>query len=223
MKSSFRNFFYRLPFVKQWRLWIWKRSLDLIQHERLFNELYSDVDGFSLSKIARADCDAPEYLYGEIEFLSFVALLGRCSPNQSTIFYDLGSGTGKAVLTMALVFHVKQSIGIELFPALHQAAVAQKNKLALVSKFQSRAKTIQFIQDNFLNQSISDANLIFINATAFFGQHWIDISTKLEQISSGSFVITTSKPLRSSAFQLQEQTWALMSWGVVKTYIQYRK
>lgn len=222
MKDRFYKFLQRLPFYKQWRLWLWRKSLDLDKHQTQFDWLYRDVCGFALSKIARTNHDAPEYLYGEIEFLPFVALLGRCKPNQSTIFYDLGSGLGKAVLSIAMVFKIKQSIGIEFFPDLHQAACNIKNKLAQTNDYQQAANSIEFIQDNFLNIDIKPATLIFVNATAFFGQTWIDISKKLEQVTSGCHVITTSKAIISEAFQLQEQTWVLMSWGIVKAFIQYR-
>lgn len=219
MKSSFTRL---LPFYRQWRLRVWRKALALDKHQAVFDALYKDVNGFSLSKASRITNDAPEYTYGEIDFLSFVALLGRCKPDQSTIFYDLGSGTGKAVLAIAMVYKIRQATGIELFPALHEAASNQKTNLALNTDYQAIADSIQFIQGNFLNEEFTSATLIFINSSAFFGQTWQDISIKLEQVCPGCRVITTSKPLASALFKAEEETLVSMSWGVVKAFIQSR-
>lgn len=88
----------------------WQDALAISKHLAVFQQLYADVNGFALSKKARLGGDAFEYVYGEIEFESFTALLSLCHPNSSTIFYDLGSGTGKAVLACAMVFNVKKAV-----------------------------------------------------------------------------------------------------------------
>lgn len=70
----------------------------------MFQNLYEDVDGYSISRKARVKMDAFAYTYGEIEFLSFIALLSLVKPNENSVFYDLGSGTGKAVIAAAMVY-----------------------------------------------------------------------------------------------------------------------
>ena len=68
---------------------------------------------------ARQKQDAIEYVYGEIEFLPFIALLSLDKPDSKTVFYDLGSGIGKAVLACAMVYPVHKSVGVELLPELY--------------------------------------------------------------------------------------------------------
>ncbi|MCC5014337.1 MULTISPECIES: hypothetical protein [Legionella] len=214
-------------FLPLWRRQIklqrWRKSLSLNKHYKVYRQLYANVDGFALSKVERTKQDAPEYVYGEIDFESFIALLSLGKPGPSTVFYDLGSGVGKAVLACIMVFDVKKSCGIELFSSLHHCAQQQQQRLTCIRDYETKANRIKFIQGNFLETSVADANLIFINATAFFGETWLAISQLVEQIQPGALVITTSKTLRSDLFTLETVTQVKMSWGIVKAYIQQRQ
>jgi hypothetical protein len=69
----------------------WQSRLAIKEHLVIYNQLFCHVNGFALSKKARAKLDAFEYLYGEIEFTSFIALLALANPDKETVFYDLGS------------------------------------------------------------------------------------------------------------------------------------
>lgn len=200
----------------------WKNSLALDKHFAVFQQLYANVDGFALSKAERIGNDAFEYVYGEIEFEAYIALLSLGNPNSSTVFYDLGSGTGKAVLACAMVFKVQKSCGIELFSSLHQAAELQKSRLKELPDYFEKAKCIEFKKADILQTHFDDASLIFINATGFFGDSWLGISKCIEQIKPGSLVISTSKALSSELFTCLRVTEVAMSWGIVKAFIQQR-
>ena len=197
----------------------WYRSLDLKKHQKNFDALFQGINGFALSQLARKKEDAMEYTYGEIEFLPFIALLSLVKPDQNTVFYDLGSGTGKAVLACAMVYPIKKSCGIELFDELHQSACEQKNHMQTIQDYQQKAQAIDFICNNFLNADFSDATLIFINATALFGQTWDDLIQRLRQLKTGTLILTTSKKLPSDAFEIKKATRIQMSWGVVRVFI----
>ena len=200
----------------------WRRSLELDHHQAVFENLYARADGFQLSKSARQGKDAIEYVYGEIDFESFIALLSLCKPDSNSIFYDLGSGAGKAVLACAMVFNIRKSCGIELFENLHLCAEGQRQHLTSLAKYADKAQVIEFIQADFLDIPLSDANLVFVNASAWFGEFWEKTSYHLEQLKPGAIVISTSKPLVSSAWQTRHITSVNMSWGVVNAYIQQR-
>lgn len=209
-----------------WRQFIikrWRNILDLDTHLTTFRLLYANIDGFALSRKARSKHDDMEYVYGEIDFISFIALLSLVKPDTSTVFYDLGSGTGKAVFACAMVFNVKKCCGIELFNELHSAAVQQQRHLQHLSRttsnYRDKVKRICFIQDDFLQADFKDATLIFINAAGFFGPTWQALNQRLEQLTSRLTVITTSKKLTSTAFTVIKMTQVQMSWGVVDAYI----
>ena len=198
------------------------KGLRLQEHLAYYRQLFENTDGFALSREARSTSDAMEYTYGEIDFVSFIALLSLTKPNSKTLFYDLGSGVGKAVLACAMVFDVQKSCGIELFSPLHNAACERKKWLARSPQYHDTARRVRFIQDNFLQADFSDATLIFINATAFFGPTWEQLTARLSETNAGTIVITTSKRLVSSAFTVTKVTIVSMSWGPVTTYIQQR-
>ena len=203
-------------------VWRWRRNFAIDKVEHAFKNLYSDVNGFALSREARHEHDATDYIYGEIVFSSFIALLSLVKPNQNTVFYDLGSGTGKAVLASAMVFNMQRCVGIELFQSLHNAAHNQYLALHALNDFLPATKNIRFIHDDFLSCDFEDATLVFINATGFIGETWTLVSHRIEQTATCITVISTSKSLRTKAFIITKVTAIQMSWGVVKAYIHQR-
>lgn len=215
--------FYSYRWQRLFILHRWRKALQLDTHQPVYVQLFSGVDGFQLSRNARHTSDAMEYVYGEINFTSFIALLSLVKPDKNTVFYDLGSGIGTAVLACAMVFDVRKSCGVELFPILHHAACEQKNRLANLTLYNARAQTIHFINGDILQANFSEATLIFINATSFFGETWMHISQRIEQTTQCTTVISTSKALKSSAFTITNITMVEMSWGIVRAYVQQRK
>ena len=200
----------------------WKIELHLNTHEPAYQKLFASVDGFALSHQARVDHDAFEYTYGEIDFISFIALLFLVKPDKHTIFYDLGSGIGTAVLACAMVYPVKKSVGIECFSTLHDTAVRQKQRLEQHPDYCHRETLIDLIHANFLHVPMNDATLIFINSTAYFGETWEKLNQQLEAMPHLTTVITLSKPLCCSGFVTTQTTRINVSWGEVQAYIHQR-
>lgn len=197
----------------------WMKKYNLDKHLPIFNELYKNTNGFLLSKKARDKKDAPEYLYGEIDFLSFIALINLTHPSEKTIFYDLGSGTGKAVIACAMVYNMRAYVGVELFSELHASSISLKKNLSELKDYAEKAEKIAFIQDNFLNRSLRDASVIFINATAFIGETWTQLNQQLDETALGTQVVTITKKLINHNFKLKQETIIQMSWGVAHAYI----
>lgn len=204
--------------IRRWRL-----IHQLSKHQAIFQTIIKDINGFKLSQKARQSADAMEYIYGEIEFDSFIALISLTRPTTETRFYDLGSGTGKAVLACAMVFDMQTYCGIELFEELHQGAMLSQQRLQKQPNYEH--KIIHFICDNFLNANFRDASLIFINATGLFGSTWEQLNQRLNhETSTGTIVITISKALTDSThYHLNKKTNVLMSWGVATAYIQEKR
>lgn len=219
----FLLFYYFLRKRKTRQIQRWRKSLNLTQIEPIFYEIFSNVNGFILSRQAREQQDAFEFTYGEIEFLPFVALLSLVKTDNTTVFYDLGSGVGKAVLACAMVYPVRKSIGIELFHPLHLSACEQVDKLKVMNDYQMIAEKIELIEGNFLEADLTDATLIFINATALIGQTWENLCSRLNNLPQIETIITTSKPLLNTGFWHIEHTKIQMSWGVVLAYIHTKK
>ncbi len=209
--------------VKTYRLRRWQRQFNLKQHTPVFHELFKSIDGFALSRRARLHHDAMEYTYGEIEFTSFIALIAMTHPKPTTRFYDLGSGTGKAVIACAMVFDMQYYCGIERFNALHAQALKQQDALLQRPDYKEQAKKIHFVHTDFLNADLHQATLIFINATALFGPTWEQLNQKISrEAPNDAVIITSSKPLSSDTFTVTHTTKVSMSWGIVEVHINKR-
>jgi trans-aconitate methyltransferase len=172
--------------------------------------LYKNISGEQLSKQDRGTIINDDFslVYGEIVFESFVELLERANPKKDEVFYDLGSGTGKAVITSALTQNFSKCVGVELLPSLYKASESVLGKLT-----ESAYPEIKFIQGDLFQIDISEANIVFINATGFFGETFYALVTKLKSLTPGTRIIIISKELKSKQFQLQHQDVHLMSWA----------
>lgn len=201
----------------------WKNSLNIPAHLQAFKQLFQSVDGYRLSQQARQKRNAIEYTYGEIEFLPFIALLSLVNPDCDTVFYDLGSGIGKAIFACAMVYPVQKSVGVELLPELHDAACKKKNELALNPNYIEQAKTIDFILGDFLEVDLNEATMIFINSTTLLGAVWETLCMRLNNLPKLRIVISTSKKIISHDFIPCTVTQIEMSWGIVDVYIHTRK
>jgi len=94
-----------------------------------YNRLFSNVSlnqGKELSRNERKakGINATSLTYGEIDFHSFVHILLKKVkiPNKkNAVFYDLGSGTGRAVIAARLTQDYLVCEGVELLEGLHEA------------------------------------------------------------------------------------------------------
>lgn len=99
-----------------------------------YDELFSDTSlevGKTLSKTEREQKQLSEeksLIYGEVEFNSFYRVLRKINPQPGLVFYDLGSGTGKAVFAARFAFDFSKCIGVEILTSLHQQALKVVNK-----------------------------------------------------------------------------------------------
>jgi SAM-dependent methyltransferase len=162
-----------------------------------------------------------EFIYGEIDFLSFYTILERTSPSAQEIFYDLGSGSGKAVVSAMLFFNVNQSIGIELLLPLYNQSNTQLEKA--IERFQQndaereylpQMGRIQFINDSFLHYDFGDADIIYVAATCLTDATWNELISKMSRLKPGSRIIVTTRTIHHEQFESIYQGVELMSWGL---------
>lgn len=208
------------PFIRKIYL-SWWRKKKYNQILQTLNFLFADINVFEISKTAREKIKAPsdDLYYGEIDTCALLDLMDIIKPAREDRFYDLGSGSGRASLAVKLKHPTLLVKGIELVPDLH--AIAQQKLLTYLDKQALDAKQfgLSFICDNLLNQNFSDADIIFINATAYSLGTWEQILYKLVQLKRGAKIIITSKTLPSPTFVKKYQGMELMSWGLTSTYI----
>ncbi len=217
------------PYLEKRKLHDWmglqKSGREFQLNEQIFNTLYQGIDSSNVSRAERnrLKIDSDEFVYGEIEFPSFIAILESVEPKKYEHFYDLGCGSGKAIFAAALCYDFDKVCGIELLPGLYNIANRQianlKRIVALhgpqfAQTYQDKIDAIHFINDDILNCDFSDADIIFINATCFNPTTWVAIVQKFLTLKVGTRIIMTTKKMENAAFRTIYNSQYLMSWGM---------
>lgn len=152
------------------------------------------------------------------------------------IFYDLGSGTGKAIIAMSLLCPFKKLIGIELMRGLWNLSMRSKicydktisdkfikfNALFTIES----SNAIEFYNGDFLRQKWKDASIIFINSTCFTTDLMEKIGNKAKiECHIDTIIITISKKINNldSDWETQNGFRRVMSWGIGSIYIYLRR
>jgi len=151
-------------------------------------------------------------------------------------FYDLGSGTGKPVLAMSLIYHFKKLIGIEFLENLFKLSLGVKQNYdkTIENKFENYKQLfsfetpnqIEFLQGDFLKHSWEDTSIIFANSTCFTETMMKNIANKAnKECKTGTIIITFTKRLTSLSidWELRDGFRRLMTWGIATIYIHRRK
>ena len=151
-------------------------------------------------------------------------------------FYDLGSGTGKPVLAMSIIYPFKKLIGIEYLENLINLSLSIKqnydktindrfNRFRSILTIEVPNK-IEFIHDDFLKQNWEDTSIIFANSTCFPLDMMANIANKSnKECKSGTIIITFTKRLTTLNldWELRDGFRRLMTWGIATRYIHRRK
>lgn len=206
---------------------------ELIQDEAMavYNELFVDTSlevGKTLSKGERDQKqlnDEKSLIYGEVEFQSFYRVLRKINPQPGLVFYDLGSGTGKAVFVARFTQDFARCLGIEILHGLHTQA------LKVVDRYNREFRSVLCAGQNqhasvhegsILDVNWLDGDVVFANSTCFDDDLMKHISTMAEGLKPGAIVVTFTKGLSSKAFEVLERKRYKMSWGPATVFIHRR-
>lgn len=191
--------------------------MEISQARALYERVFSGVDGFGLSYgwqkgIGERDRNLT---YGEIDFDGFLNILCDIPKiDQRKVFYDLGSGVGKAVMAAALLGNFRKAVGIEILSPLHFQTATISRALKEDKYFQNNKNNlpeISFLQKDFLKHDYQEADLVFINSTCFSQELMYALSESLQTIPSGGIVLTVSQSLPSmDVFKIKKYAF---SWG----------
>lgn len=192
----------------------------------ILNTLYSDVNGYGISKQDRSILkkDSQNNTYGETDFMSFATMLSAVDVQNGEIFYDLGCGTGKAVFASALLEPFSQCIGIELFEGLYSNALSLKNTFDenIRPTLQEPVAKISFIHDDMFAVDVSRGSVFFVSATCFDEPMMVKLSKMVDSTHKGTRFIILSKELHHNSIGLLWTSVKKMSWGDAHVLV-YRK
>lgn len=203
--------------------------MDLEKAKEIFDKLYANVDGRSLSLKGREDqqLTSKAYVYGEVVPNSFFAMLTEVDPRPGQVFYDLGSGTGKAVMLSHLLFPFAESKGIELVDGLYNASAEvlkhyEKDIRPTILNEVDDRKVITFHGD-FFKFDVSDADVIFMNSTCFPDELMEGMNILLESTKPHTHIISLSKPLKPESYYQYKSKMFDFSWGQATAFFHRKR
>lgn len=210
------------------------------KHE-VFQEITSEFP-VSLGKDAprkerqeRVDLEVPDstLTYGELDFVSIGEVFQTIKKRYAVIpeggvFYDLGSGTGKGVITGALLHPFEECRGIELLSGLHGISCQVKEKydakfpkaVAENPQVWSSVPKVNMILGDMFEVDWTDASFIFANSTCYSHEMMKQIAEK--EVPVGTIALSMTKEFPSNKWQVLESVRKQMSWGEGTVYIQRR-
>ena len=193
--------------------------MDLEHAKHIFEALYSDVNGYEISHKARRNMPFYDqaHTYGEVTIDEFYEMIKQVKPQSTDVFYDLGSGSGKAVIAASLIFPFKKCVGIEFIEDLANASqrVLYRYQTEHKAVFSHRPDhEVSFVHGDFVHTPWDDADVVFIHATCFYPELMASVERKLRQLKQGARVIVVTKPLEAEGyFHLIKQQEHAFSWG----------
>jgi SAM-dependent methyltransferase len=129
-------------------------------------------------------------------------------------FYDLGSGTGKAVLLAYLLFPFQEVVGIELLEPLYlESQHIQSRFKGEFGALNQSDRKLQFIQGDFLKCDLSKADVVFMHSTCFPDYIWETLAPKMEKLKKGTSVVTVTKTFESKHLVHLKSKEYGMAWG----------
>lgn len=203
------------------------QSKDIRRLNKVFNILYDDVSSFLIFQNEKDRTEgelSKSLVYGEIPFLSIKSIIEFAQEKtgldcQNSVFYDLGSGIGRNVIACSILFNFAQSIGIEIMQDLH--SIANEKKELLQEAYQDKfIEGINFIQDNIMNQDISNGDL-FLLCYPFTNNEKLFLELEDKMINSlkdGAIVISLIRALRNDKFHRFGRKSFIFSWGKSTAY-----
>ncbi len=198
--------------------------MDLEVAKKIFDSLYHDVNGYqiSLSARRRMSYEDKAFTYGEVLSDSFCQILSVVKPAPGEIFYDLGSGTGRAVFLAYLLYSFQKSVGVEILKELYKTAESVKSRFETSIKptlpQEKQNQSVEFINEDFLTVDLSNADVVFANSTCFYPELMTGLERKLETLKKDTRVIVLTQYLQSPKFLLTNKDVFQMSWGKAEVH-----
>ena len=162
------------------------------------------------------------FVFGEVEFSSFSSVLNALDLKPGGIFIDLGSATGRAVLTARLAHDFNNCIGLEFIPNLHDLAVSAK-KVYQNGKLKLPYPKVEFMQGDLATFEWGFASVVFAHSTCFDDDLLHEMNVKAKDLKPGAYYIVCSLWDEGSDleeyFTLDQTLNYRMTWGNASIYI----
>ena len=187
---------------------------------------YDDVDAYAIAREAkRKQREQGIFIdglqYGEVDPEAFARALSWCSPRAGETFIDLGSGSGKAVLTAAALHPLSLATGVEILQPLHDAAV-RAHARCVAGGGSLRAAAVNFECGDALAHPWTASDIVFVSLTCFTPEQCERVAKDAAHLSPGARILVTTKALESSALRLLRRETIKYGRGTL-TFIAYER
>jgi SAM-dependent methyltransferase len=147
----------------------------MISLKEIFNDSWRIGLSCVKSGVKQYDKKDGSTIYGELNYAGIKTLIEGLQKinalNSDSIFYDIGSGTGKIPLGITKEIECL-STGIELVKERHEVAV---EKAKTYVKEDNVFNKVNFINDKFQNVNMMDATVVYIDNTLFANKLMLDL------------------------------------------------
>jgi hypothetical protein len=197
--------------------------------------LYKNIHTFSFSFKGREEqkLEGSQFVYGEITPAAFYAFISKANPKPGEIFFDLGSGAGKAVILAYLAFDFAESNGIELVNSLYDASVVLKETLPQLNIMKDELDDLKNKSISFLNGSVTEiscqhADIIYMNCTTW-SEDTLDVlfNKQFSQLRPGTRILSVDKCIATlmpdHSVKLMDTQPYTFSWGTAQLHTQIKQ
>ena len=203
--------------------------MDLANAQEIFEQLYSGFSGYDIARSEKERMGRQEAAttYGEVIPTAFHDVMLAAEPQEGEVFFDLGSGTGKATILAALIFPFSRVVGIELLPGLGDAArqVLRRYDAEIRPRLppENQRQRIDFIDGDFLVQDLSEADVLFAHGTCYGPELMGKLTHKLEELKPGARVVMAGQTLSSPELVFQKMKVMKTDWGSALAAVYQRR
>ncbi len=174
----------------------------LVENIHLIESLYKDIDGMSISLNGRKGFKydrVGDLTYGELTITELVHIFSTMDLTPDMHFIDLGSGIGKIILFVSILYPFISLQGIEIVSSLHEVANSMLEQFQLK---RDKHFPIKFTNGNFLTKKFPNKRYCFYtNCLCFSDKTCGQIETIIEDSLVGSYLFSTKEISLSSRFK----------------------
>ncbi len=193
--------------------------MELARAQEIFEQLYSGFSGYDIARQEKERLGRQEAgtTYGEVIPSAFHEVMLEAAPREGEVFFDLGSGTGKATILAALAFPFSRVVGIELLPGLGDAArrVLSHYDAEVRPRLppEHQQQRIEFIDGDFLVEDLSQADVVFAHGTCYGPELIGKLTQKFGELKPGARVVMAGQTLASPELVFQKMKVMKTDWG----------
>jgi len=203
--------------------------MELAHAQEIFEQLYSGFSGYDIARTEKERTGLKDAgtTYGEVVPGAFIEVLREADPKPGEVFFDLGSGTGKATILAALAYPFSRVVGVELLPGLGDAArqVLARYDAQVRPRLtpEHQQQRIEFIDGNFLEQDLSSADVLFAHGTCYGPETMAQLTQKLTEMHTGARVVMAGQTIQSPDFAFVKMKVMRTDWGTALAAVYQRR